>query len=370
MSGCTRPPPDLVILDYNEVINEESSLNDKIERAYGPGALGVIAIRGIPGFIEAKQKLLPQSHTLAHLPQETLKTLEDEKSMFNAGWSHGKEKLGDKPDFAKGSFYFNPLSDAPGTKEDREKFPVSYPCNVWPKSSMPNFEGDAKALGNLMHQQVVALSVHIDKFAKSKVPNYQDRLVSDAMKNTEKAKGRLLYYFPLSDSALAEGSADSWIGWHNDSGFLTALAGDMYVDDATGAPITCPDPSAGLYVVDREGESVKVNIPQDCMAVQLGECVQIVTGGALTATPHCVRGAVPEPGSGVKVARISHPCFIDTVPHFPLRMPSGVKMEEVFQGALGESKVPPLKDRWTEDGMIFGDFLQKTFERYYEHNKK
>ena len=93
-------------------------------------------------------------------------------------------------------------------------------------------------------------------------------------------------------------------------------------------------------------------------------------------------------------------------------------MEEVFQGALGESKVPPLKDRWTEDGMIFGDFLQKvrrieciyiiiigkwenitrdspslppppapkntnkftyvtnifptpqTFERYYEHNKK
>ena len=189
MSGCTRPPPDLVILDYNEVINEESSLNDKIEKAYGPGALGVIAIRGIPGFIEAKQKLLPQSHTLAHLPQETLKTLEDEKSMFNAGWSHGKEKLGDKPDFAKGSFYFNPLSDAPGTQEDRDKFPVSYPCNVWPKSSMPNFEGDAKALGNLMHEQVVALSVHIDKFAKSKVPNYQDRLVSDAIKNTETVRG-------------------------------------------------------------------------------------------------------------------------------------------------------------------------------------
>jgi len=235
---------------------------------------------------------------------------------------------------------------------------------------MPDFEGDAKGLGFLMHEQVVALSVHIDKFAKSKVPNYSDRLVSDAMKNTEKAKGRLLYYFPLSDTALKEGAADSWIGWHNDSGFLTALAGDMYVNDETGEKIDCPDPKAGLYVVDREGESVKVDIPSDCMAVQLGECVQIVTGGALSATPHCVRGATPAPGSTVKVARISHPCFIDTIPQFPLTMPAGVTMNEVLGSALDDSKVPPLKDRWTEDGMIFGDFLQKTFERYYEHNKK
>jgi len=76
-------------------------------------------------------------------------------------------------------------------------------------------------------------------------------------------------------------AADSWIGWHNDSGFLTALAGDMYVNDVTGEAIANPDPNAGLYVVDREGESVRVEIPEDCMAVQLGECCQIVTGGVL-----------------------------------------------------------------------------------------
>ena len=73
MSGCTRPPPDLVILSYNDVINESIDLSSSIERAYGPGALGVIAIRGIPGFIDAKEKVLPQSHTLAHLPAESLK---------------------------------------------------------------------------------------------------------------------------------------------------------------------------------------------------------------------------------------------------------------------------------------------------------
>lgn len=90
------------------------------------------------------------------------------------------------------------------------------------------------------------------------MPSYPDKLVSDAMKNTEKAKGRLLYYFPLSEETLKKGSADSWIGWHNDSGFLTALAGDLYVNDETGEKIENTDTSAGLYVVDREGDSVKV----------------------------------------------------------------------------------------------------------------
>jgi len=204
MSGCTRPPPDLVVLTYAEINDPSLDLNDKISRAYGPGGLGVIAIRNIPGFLEAKRAMLPQAHTLAHLPAETLKTLEDEVSLYNAGWSHGKEKLGDKPDFAKGSFYFNPLTDAPGTQEDRDKFPVSYPCNIWPTEAMPTFEATAKALGCLMHKQVVSLSSHIDKFAKSKVPNYPDNLISNAMETTEKAKGRLLYYFPLPDDVLAK----------------------------------------------------------------------------------------------------------------------------------------------------------------------
>lgn len=51
-------------------------------------------------------------------------------------------------------------------------------------------------------------------------------------------------------------------------------------------------------------------------------------------------------------------------------MPEGVTMEDVFKDALGESKVPPLKERWVEDGMTFGDFLGKTFEMYYAHTKK
>ena len=68
-------------------------------------------------------------------------------------------------------------------------------------------------------------------------------------------------------------------------------AGDAYLDHNTGGIIDNSDQKAGLYVARRNGGSIRVSIPDDCMAVQLGECVQIITGGLLVATPHCVRGA-------------------------------------------------------------------------------
>ena len=225
-----------------------------------------------------------------------------------------------------------------------------------------------------MHRVVVLLAKHIDAMAKQRVDGYTDNLLYDAMRETEKAKGRLLYYYPLEKKEEGNGAEapkeDSWIGWHNDSGFLTSLAGDLYVDDATGQPLPASeiDPEAGLYVADRSGESIHVSIPDDAMAVQIGECVQILTGGIVAATPHCVRG--PRAGwntnSSLKVARISHPCFIDAKPTFPLSMPEGCAREEVARAGPGSGRVPPLEERWGGDGQTFGDFLQRTFARYYD----
>ena len=99
------------------------------------------------------------AYKLAHLPEDRKKLLEHEPSMWNAGWSHGKEKLGDIPDVSKGSFYANPLYpyfslptflssfsflfffilfliyamyDDAVTEADRTKYPFFYPKNIWP----------------------------------------------------------------------------------------------------------------------------------------------------------------------------------------------------------------------------------------------
>jgi isopenicillin N synthase-like dioxygenase len=373
---------ELVIIDYTDLLGSSNALLESIEQAFGPSGTGIIGIRNVPDFVQAKQDLLPLAYPLAHLPAEELQLLEDPDSLFNAGWSHGKEKLkADTPDLAKGSFYFNPLVDVPGTAQDRKTYPCSYPCNKWPSTtastgSLSQLEPAAKRMGTMMKNVAVDLSKHIDAYAHSKLKEqYAPDTLYSALVDTQKAKGRLLYYFPLSEqvnTATTNGSTstdalatatstssneDSWIGWHNDSGFLTALAGDLYFDPATGQILPVPPPGAGLYVVDRTNEVRQVLLPPDCMAIQMGECTQILTGGLVVATPHCVRGA-----SGV--ARASLACFIDTPPTFQLALPVGCTREAVLQ--FSQTRVPPLNDRWTETNMAFGDFLQQTFEKYYD----
>ena len=368
----------LVIVDFEDIADASKDLSAELECAFGgrlsstdaASPLGIIAIRNIPNFVEAKNAFLPMAHALAHLNPECYNELEDPTSFYNAGWSHGKEKLGDEPDYAKASYYFNPLTDVPGTKEDRETYPASYPCNKWPNEDflpqLKHFKQNAQKLGKIMHQTVAHVAKHIDAMAAKKVVGYRKDLLFDAMQNTEKAKGRLLYYYPIEEDQLKE---DNWIGWHNDSGFLTSLAGDLFLDDETGQPLSPDqvDPEAGLYVTNRSGESIHVKIPDDCMAVQIGECVQILTGGVVVATPHCVRG--PRAGFGtsnVKVARISCPCFIDSKPSFPLTLPDGCTSDNACQAGVGRDKVPLLEERWVENGMTFGSFLQKSFEKYYD----
>ena len=150
----------------------------------------------------------------------------------------------------------------------------------------------------------------------------------------------------------------------NDSGFLTALAGDFYVHhDSRGSQLldSCPeDPQAGLYVADRTDDIHRVEIPPDCMAIQMGECTQILSGGVVCATPHWVRAAQTP-----NIARISLAAFVDTPPQFPLTTPPGQSKESVCHSNQQSKRVPPLEQRWTENGMTFGDFLTKTFEMYY-----
>lgn len=349
---------ELVSVSYEDLL-AGNDVTEKILQAYGPGGLGALTISGIPEYSALRMKLLPLSHKLAHLPDDRKAILEHEPSMWNAGWSHGKEKLGDKPDFAKGSFYANPLYDDAATPEEKEKYPFFSPKNIWPSEDIPELEVAFKNLGKVMYEAVLLLSKQIDKLVSKHIPTYNGKLYQE-MSQTKKLKGRLLYYYPTDKVA----SEDGWIGWHNDSGFLTALSGDIYFNDETGEQLENPDPKGGLWIIDRNSGSVKVSIPSDHLAVQCGECLQIITGGLLVATPHCVKASA----SPVRIGRASFPVFIDTTAVFPLSAPSGVTNEQVFDKTV-KSRVPPLEKRWTGNGQPFIDFLGTTFSQYYEWTK-
>lgn len=59
-----------------------------------------------------------------------------------------------------------------------------------------------------------------------------------------------------------------WCGWHTDFCSLTGLTAAMYWQD--GREVVAPDPEVGLYVRARNGEVVKVLIPEEDIAFQVG----------------------------------------------------------------------------------------------------
>ncbi|GFH32487.1 DIOX_N domain-containing protein, partial [Haematococcus lacustris] len=117
----------------------------------------------------------------------------------------------------------------------------------------------------------------------------------------------------------------------------------------------CPDPAAGLYIRNRRGQVVQVAIPADHIAFQVGEALQVHSGGLLCATPHYVRGA-RGPGTA-DLARNTFAVFMQPDVAVPMDTPEGVTDEQVAVG------------QWRR-GQTFGEFSTATFEQYYTAHPK
>jgi hypothetical protein len=220
-------------------------------------------------------------------------------------------------------------------------------------------------------------------------------------------------------------SLDDWQAWHMDYGLLTALTPPAYTASAGAAPDASWTPEAaaaagGLVVLRSvnnggggtgvggfsDAEPVLVPLPASapslsgCIGVQVGEAAQILSGGRLRATPHCVMrpsrfeggGGEGEGGSegGKRTLgrrevrggfdrqlfvlfmqppwslplRASHPPFAQkqkgqgfssTDEHAILDDPAARALAAV---------VPPLASRWNPT-MTFSDFSKATTGLYY-----
>jgi len=337
-------------------------------------------VTGVPGLLDARAALLPLGAAFASLPAPTREAHERPKAYYAIGWSHGKESLEGRPDLAKGSFYANPLHDAPfgnGNEAAIKSFPSYAHPNVWPSESLPSLEPAFKALGRLVVNVGRLVAQQCDAHVTSLLgpaaypPNKLGEIVGDH----RCCKARLLHYFPRGDAneAGAEvgagaGDFSSWCGWHNDHGSLTGLVSAMYLDSRTGAPLAAsPDPEAGLYIRDRHGALHHAAFGPDEIAFQIGEAAQIHSGGWLQATPHAVRGCAPTTSLGRYASRESFAVFMQPWAQASMAVPEGVDPDVAQAQAAIKAlpgRVPPLASRW-DNSMTFGEFTIKTIEKYY-----
>ncbi|GFR46408.1 hypothetical protein Agub_g7990 [Astrephomene gubernaculifera] len=423
---------ELIVLDFNELAAGKD-LSAEIEQAYGPDGLGALVIKNVPGFVQHRGRLLRLADVFARLPEAVKSKYEDVASLYNVGWSHGRESLeSGRPDTHKGSYYGNPLVDdqlnpkpgdvlkpwlhdaipssaspthithtsdqqqqqhpassttstsifsggggglAAGGKQLSEEeaqqlrrlFPGYYRSNVWPTEELPELEEAFKQLGRLVCAAGCLLAVHCDRYVSSRLGTPPGE-VAGVLHRSLNPKARLLHYFPVSEEEqtaaqptsappAAEGGAlapvsheEPWCGWHSDHGSLTGLTAAMYIDSA-GNEVPCPDPTAGLYIRDRQGRVVRAVIPPDCLAFQVGEALQVHSGGLLMATPHYVRAARGPGAAGV--SRNTFAVFMQPNVMESMECPPGVEAKRV---AIGQ---------W-RPGLTFGEFAEATFDHYYK----
>lgn len=361
---------EVVIFEYAD-LQEGKDLSEKVAKAFGPGGLGLCAVRGVPGFQEARRKLLPLSRTLALLGEQKLERYELPETHYCVGWSRGREKFKGKPDTAKGSFYANPVFDDPanGDEEVRSKYPFAASKNVWPQE-IPELEEAFKEMGRIVYDTAKPLVQQCDSLVEARHPGHGQRLYESAFTNSRMLLGRLLHYFAPSPDTLEDGQA--WCGWHNDNSVITGLVPALWMVENTGEELpSAPDGSdGGLYVRSRDRAVEKVTLPADCIGYQIGEASQIMSAGLLVATPHQVRSHKAAAG-GAPISREAFALFIEPQWDASIGPPGGANVKDILENEETEL-IPPLSKRLQlnqhDNTVLFGDYLANSIKFYYEHS--
>jgi isopenicillin N synthase-like dioxygenase len=326
-------------------------LYEKIETAYGLSGLGLLIIKRIPGFIDARLKVLPLIQKLAGLPEDELEKITFKDHNYAIGWSHGKEKFLGKPDYSKGSFYYI------ASKEEytpKNKVPYNLlDVDVWPKS-IPELKHHVKDLSQLIINVGIELAYHLNKYIEKKHKNFEDNKLVRLIKESDTNTGRLLHYFPY-DKVIEE---NQWCGVHNDYGSMTGLCSALYLD-RNGNIVDYIDNTSGLFVYDRNGKEYKASIPKDSLAFLIGETTQILSGGVLRATPHMVKSGSKLVNTGI--SRNTMAVFLEPQLDEPMNLPKGCELKNVcgyeMEGLL------KIEKRFKE-GMKFGDFAMATIKSF------
>merc|ERR1719401_1841112 len=159
-------------------------------------------------------------------------------------------------------------------------------------------------MGRIIYEASKPVVRQCDRLIAAKHGQGQECLYQQTFADSRMCPARLLHYFA--------GRAESWCGWHNDNSVITGLVPGMWMNEATGEELeSVPSSSCGLQVQGRDGTVQRVALPCDCMALQVGEAAQILSGGILRATPHYVAGLTSKPDE-VPICRESFAVFMQS----------------------------------------------------------
>lgn len=238
----------------------------------------------------------------------TARSLEEKQKVsmpdiwYQRGWTPPETEqavvAGGQPDF-KECYFMAPEPLDPMAKME---YPEVYADNVWPHDSEV-FQTTYQSIGHQLHEiglfllRGAARALNLEPF-RFEQSVYGGPHVT-----------RALRYLPLKENQVNTGIL--WGEEHTDFNLLTLLPGGRFLDP-NGQYCKKPDDASGLYLRTRgtpenpEGTMVPGSAPAGCIVAQVGQELEILTGGRFLATPHVIK-ATSTPGfSRVSMAHFIH----------------------------------------------------------------
>lgn len=221
---------------------------------------------------------------------------------FQRGWTPPNTEravvAGGQPDFKE--CYF--MAPEPLAESDRLQYPQMYAPNVWPTNA-EEFANRYTEIGHQLHE--IGLSLLRGAARALELEPYR----FEAMVHGGPHVTRALRYLPLNQQQIGDGVL--WGEEHTDFNLLTLLPGGRFLDQQLKY-CAKPDNESGLYLRSRptaehpNGQMVPGRPPQGCIVAQVGQQLEILTGGTFLATPHVIKAPATPGFSRVSMAHFVH----------------------------------------------------------------
>jgi isopenicillin N synthase-like dioxygenase len=221
---------------------------------------------------------------------------------YQRGWTPPNTEqavvAGGRPDF-KECYFAAPLPLDPVAAA---YYPQLYADNLWPERA-ETFRALHLQLGAQLHEIGRLLLSGCERALGLDAGTF-DALTEGAAHVT-----RSLRYLPTTQEHVDQDIL--WGEEHTDFNLLTLLAGGRFFDPS-GAPCARPDTRGGLYLRTRpsaahpRGEMIQGTAPPGQIVSQVGQQLEILTGGVFLATPHVIKAPTRPGYSRTSMAHFVH----------------------------------------------------------------
>ena len=222
--------------------------------------------------------------TITRRPVAEKEQLARRADWFQRGWTPPNTEVavaaGGQPDF-KECYFVAPYESDP---ELAAQYPELFPANVWPEAS-DSWRADYIQMGRALHEAGAALLR-----GAARALGLADTTFTDVCEGGAHVT-RVLHYLGLAPDQVDKGIV--WGEEHTDFNLLTLLPGGRFVDPS-GQVAPKPDDKSGLFLRTRgtpenpRGVQVRGRPPEGCIVAQIGQQLEILTGGRFVATPHVI----------------------------------------------------------------------------------